>query len=102
MPPASWAPLSAPGNEVAARFGLLHAARYLVELYRETFKSDLSRITGGPSWTVPMPGRYVIDTDGVVAYAGVKPDYTRRPDPKRQLRVLSAMKNPLLTDRRQR
>jgi hypothetical protein len=101
MPPASWAPHSAPGDEVAARFGLLHAARYLIELYRETFKSDLSRITGGPSWTVPMPGRHVIGTDGVVAYAEVNPDYTRRPDPERLL-VLSAMKNPLLTDRRQR
>jgi hypothetical protein len=74
---------------------------YLIELYRETFKNDLSRINGDPSWTVPMPGRYVIGTDGVVAYAEVNPDYTRRPDPERLL-VLSAMNNPLLTDRRQR
>jgi len=49
-----------------------------------------------------MPTRYVIGTDGVVAYAEVNPDYTRRPDPERLLLVLSAMKNPLLTDRRQR
>lgn len=74
---------------------------YLIELYRETFKNDLSRINGDPSWTVPMPGRYVIGTDGVVAYAGVNLDYTHRPDPERLL-VLSAVKNPLLTDRRQR
>jgi peroxiredoxin len=92
----------APGN--GSRHALVYFTLpdYLTDLYRETFKSDLSRITGGASWTVPMPGRYVIDTDGVVAYADVKPDYTRRPDPKRQLRVLSAMKNSLLTDRRQR
>jgi peroxiredoxin len=45
-----------------------------------------------PSWTAPVPGRYVLDTDGVVAYAEVKPDDTRRPDPKRLLSVLSAMK----------
>jgi len=56
---------------------------YLIEHYRETFKNDLSRFNGDPSWTVPMPGRYVIGTDGVVAYADVNPDYTRRPDPKR-------------------
>ncbi len=49
-----------------------------------------------------MPGRYVIGTDGVVAYAEVNPDYTRRPDPEQLLLVLSAMNNPLLTDRRQR
>jgi hypothetical protein len=48
-----------------------------------------------------MPGRYVIGTDAVVAYAEANPDYTRRPDPERLL-VLSAMNSPLLTDRRQR
>lgn len=51
---------------------------------------------------MPMPGCYVLDTDGVVAYADVKPDYTRRPVPKLLLRVLSDMENSLLTDRRQR
>jgi hypothetical protein len=75
---------------------------YLIELYPETFKNDLSRINGDPSWTVPMPGRYVIGTDGVVACAEVNPDYTRRPNPERLLLVLSAMNNLLLTDRRQR
>jgi hypothetical protein len=40
---------------------------YLIELCPETFKNDLSRINGDPSWTVPMPGRYVIGADGVVA-----------------------------------
>ena len=48
-----------------------------------------------------MPGRYVIGTDGVVAYAEVNPDNSRRPDPERLL-MLSAMNKPLLTDRRQR
>ena len=82
-----------PRNEVAARFGLRGLPRNL--------KNDLSRINGDPSWTVPMPGRYVIGTDGVVAYAEANPDYIRRRDPQRLL-VLSAMNNPLLTDRRQR
>lgn len=48
------------GNEVAARFGLLYAARYLIELYRETFEFDLSPMNCAPSWTVPVPGRYVL------------------------------------------
>lgn len=75
---------------------------YLIELYRETSKDDLSRVNGDPSWTVPMPGRYVIGTDGVVAYAEVSPIYARRPEPEQLRLVLSARKNPLLTDRRQR
>ena len=28
-----------------------------------------------------MPARYVVNRDGVIRYAAVNPDYTRRPDP---------------------
>jgi peroxiredoxin len=88
--------LSDPGNEVAARFGLrFELPDYLVELYRNTFKNDLARINGEPSWTLPMPARYVIGTDGVVAYAEVNPDYTRPPDAEELLPVLGGMKSTL-------
>ena len=40
-----------------------------------------------------MPARYVIGTDGVIAYTEVNPDYTRRPDPQELLPVLSAMEH---------
>ena len=84
--------LSDPGNEVAARFGLrFQLPDYLVELYRDTFKNDLTRINGDPSWTLPMPARYVLGTDGVIAYAEVNPDYTQRPDPDELLPVLARM-----------
>jgi peroxiredoxin len=87
--------LSDPGNEVAARFGLrFEMPDYLIALYRGTFNNDLSRINGDSSWTLPMPARYVIGTDGVIAYAEVNPDYTHRPDPEELLPVLSALKEP--------
>jgi peroxiredoxin len=87
--------LSDPGNEVAARFGLRFTLPdYLIELYRDTFKNDLSRVNGDSSWTLPMPARYVIDASGLIAYAEVSPDYTQRPDPQELLPVLSALKNP--------
>lgn len=68
-------------NDVAARFGLRFALQdYLVELYK-SLKNDLPAFNGDPSWTLPMPARYVIAPDGIIAYAEVNPDYTRRPDP---------------------
>lgn len=86
--------LSDPGNEVAARFGLrFKLPDYLITLYRDTFKNDLPRTNGDSSWTLPMPARYVIGTDGAIAYAEVNPDYTRRPDPEELLPVLSALKS---------
>jgi peroxiredoxin len=91
----TFAILSDPGNEVAARFGLrFKLPDYLIALYRDTFKNDLSRINGDSNWTLPMPARYVIGTDGVIAYAEMNPDYTHRPDPKELLPVLSALKDP--------
>jgi len=81
--------LSDPRNAIAAQFGLrFKLPDYLIQIYREMF-SDLARVNGEPSWTLPMPARYVIGKDGVIAYAEVNPDYTRRPDPKEPLQVLA-------------
>ena len=66
---------------VAATFGLrFRLPDYLIELYK-SLKNDLPSFNADASWTLPMPARYVIGTDGVIAYAEVNPDYTRRPDP---------------------
>lgn len=72
--------LSDTHNDVAAAFGLRFALPdYLVELYK-SLKNDLPGFNGDPSWTLPMPARYVIGQDGTIVYAEVNPDYTRRPE----------------------
>ncbi len=76
---------------VANRFGLrFKLAHELVDVYKQ-FGNDLAQISGEPSWTLPMPARYVIDQDGVVAYAEVNPDYTKRPDPSDLFPVLDSL-----------
>lgn len=83
--------LSDPLGEVAHAFGLRFALPdYLVDLYK-SLKNDLLTFNADPSWTLPMPARYVIGTDGIVAYAEVNPDYTRRPDPSELLPVLDRL-----------
>jgi peroxiredoxin len=80
--------LSDPGNEIAAAFGLrFRMPDYLIDLYR-TLKNDLPRFNGDSSWTLPMPGRFVIGPAGAILYAEVNPDYTRRPEPEDLLPVL--------------
>ena len=80
--------LSDPHNEVAAAFGLRFTLQdYLVDLYK-ALKNDLPAFNGDPSWTLPMPGRYVIAQDGTILYAEVNPDYTRRPEPEDMLPAL--------------
>jgi peroxiredoxin len=80
--------LSDPGNETAAAFGLRFALPgYLVDLYK-SLKNDLPTFNGDTSWTLPMPGRFVIGQDGIIRYAEVNPDYTHRPEPSVMLPVL--------------
>ncbi|CCD90822.1 putative alkyl hydroperoxide reductase [Bradyrhizobium sp. ORS 375] len=75
-------------NDVAAAFGLRFALPdYLVDLYK-SLKNDLPAFNGDPSWTLPMPARYVIGQDGRILYAEVNPDYTRRPEPEDMLPAL--------------
>ncbi|MFM0643649.1 peroxiredoxin-like family protein [Paraburkholderia bryophila] len=84
----SFAILSDAHNDVAAAFGLRFALPdYLVELYK-MLKNDLPAVNGDPSWTLPMPARYVVGQDGTILYSEVNPDYTRRPEPADMLSAL--------------
>jgi len=85
--------LSDPHNDTAAKFGLRFALPdYLVELYTN-LKNDLPGFNGDDSWTLPMPGRFVIAQDGTILYAEVNPDYTRRPEPEDMLPALRKAAN---------
>ena len=53
--------------------------------------ADLVAFNGEDSWTFPMPARYVIGPDGVIAYAEINPDYTRRPEPSDVFAVLDQL-----------
>jgi peroxiredoxin len=79
-------------SEVANAFGIRFALPpYLADLYKG-FGNDLAVVNDDPAWVLPMPARYVIGTDGVIAYAEVNPDYTQRPDPSELLRVLDRLR----------
>jgi peroxiredoxin len=78
-------------GKVADQFGLRwRLSDTMVDLYKDRVGIDLSQINGEASWTLPMPARYMIGQDGVVAYADVNPDYTKRPDPSDLFPVLDS------------
>ena len=80
--------LSDTNNDVAGAFGLKFALPdYLIELYK-SLKNELPAFNGDPSWTLPMPGRFVIASDHTIVYAEVNPDYTLRPEPESMLPAL--------------
>jgi peroxiredoxin len=84
--------LSDHGGEIAAAFGLRWRVEEELKAVMTAFKVDLAVFNSEPSWTLPMPARYVIAPDGVIAYSEVNPDYTRRPDPSELLPILQRLR----------
>ena len=84
--------LSDVGNKVARKFGLVfELPDYLRRLYLE-LGTDLKRYNGDDSWTLPMPGTFVIDENSIIRHAEADPDYTIRPDPEHILEVLKRIR----------
>ena len=78
-------------GELAAKFGIRWTLQDYVVEFHKMFGVELPKIHGDGEWNLPMPARYVIATDGTVAYAEVSPDYTRRPEPSDLFPVLDKL-----------
>jgi peroxiredoxin len=84
--------LSDVGNKVARQFGLVFALpEDLRRIYVE-LGADLEEYNGDDSWTLPMPGSFVIGENSIIRSAEADPDYTVRPDPEHILEVLKSMR----------
>jgi len=78
-------------NQLASQFGLaFKLPDDLAGLYRQ-FGIDLVRYNGNDLWSLPMPGRFILDQNGKVVSAEVNPDYTHRPEPSEIVEVLKKM-----------
>lgn len=79
-------------NQYAERLGLRFILPdYLQEIY-QTLQIDLPRVNGEPSWSLPMPARFVVNRAGMITAADINPDYTKRPEPEKTLEDLKKIK----------
>lgn len=81
------------GGRLAARFGIRWNVPDDLKAVHKQVGADLETFNGEDSWTLPMPARYVIGRDGVIACSEVNPDYTRRPDPSDIVAVLDSLRS---------
>lgn len=87
--------LSDVGNQVARRYGLVFSlAEPLRELYTEKFSAHLPDYNADKSYDLPMPGTFVVASDGIIRYAFVDPDYTQRLEPAEILKSLREIVGP--------
>lgn len=85
----SFASLVDAGGEVAHAFGLRWKASDELRAVEEACGMDLAAFNGDPSWTLTMPARYVVAPGGMIEYADISVDYTRRGDPSELIPVLA-------------
>jgi peroxiredoxin len=75
---------------VALAFGLVFR---LNDEVRESYLStglDLTRLYGNPSWFLPVPATFVVDTGGTIRFAYVDPDFRVRADPGDVVKAVEA------------
>ena len=77
-----------PGNKVASEYGLVWTLPEDMRRVYLQFGLDLPRYNGDDSWTLSMPGRFVVDGRGTIRSAEVHPDYTTRLEPTETVEVL--------------
>ncbi|MFZ0538388.1 MAG: redoxin domain-containing protein [Candidatus Sulfotelmatobacter sp.] len=77
--------------KTAEQFGLVFTLPdYLRDLYK-SFGSTLDRFHDESEYCLPMPARYIVDSNGLIRAADVNADYTIRPEPDETLRQLRTL-----------
>jgi peroxiredoxin len=84
--------LSDKNCELADKFGIRWLPSQALQGVYRNFGTDVGKFNGDGSWAIPMPARYVIAPDGIVAYAKVNANYTHRPEPGDVCPVLEKLK----------
>ena len=79
------------GNDYANQLGLRFTVPVPVQEVYSEFGIDLPGHNGDSSWSLPMPGRFVIAQGGIIRAVDVHPDYTRRPEAEKTIEDLKAL-----------
>lgn len=80
--------LSDSGSKLAAEFGLVFRLPDSLRPYYDRIGISLELYNGDDSWQLPIPATYVVGPDGIIRFAHLDPDYTRRLEPAELLEVL--------------
>lgn len=83
--------LSDQGNQAASRFGLVFSLPDDLREVYAGFGIDLEKFNGDDSWTLPMPARFVVDSEGIIRHVDADPDYTVRPEPADLIGLIKAL-----------
>jgi peroxiredoxin len=79
-------------GRIANAFGLRWKVSAEFWAVQEECGADRTAFNDEAAWTLTMPARYIVGSDGTVAYADISVDYTQRGDPSELLPVLDRLR----------
>jgi len=80
------------GGNVAEQFGLTFEMDDAAKNVLKGSGIDLEKRNAGGKWILPVPGTFVIDRFGHIAYAHVDADYRNRPEPQEIVTVCRSLR----------
>ena len=83
--------LSDEGGDVIGAYGLKYDVEGHSRELLEAIGNDLAKFNGEGGWILPAPAVFVLDRDGIVRFARVDGDYTRRVEPEEALAALDSL-----------
>jgi peroxiredoxin len=83
--------LGDPAAEAAKAFGILFTVDEATQKKYKGYGIDVAANNSNGQWTLPHPGTFVIDTKGVIRWAWVNEDYTKRADPQAVIDAVKAI-----------
>lgn len=79
------------GSKILEQLGVVFELESaMVEVYKG-FGIDLDRFNNEDRWRLPLPGRIIIDTNGVVQNVELSTDHAERPEPSAAVEFLKTM-----------
>jgi peroxiredoxin len=80
------------GGKMAERFGLTFEMDDAAKGVLTGSGIDLEKRNADGRWTLPVPGTFVLDRFGRIAYAHVDADYRNRPEPQEIVAICQALR----------
>jgi peroxiredoxin len=80
------------GGKVAEQFGLTFEMDDTAKNVLKSSGLDLEKRNADGKWTLPVPGTFVIDRSGHIAYAHVDADYRNPPEPREIIAMCQSLR----------
>ena len=80
------------GGRVAEQFGLTFEMNDAAKSVLKSSGFDIDKRNADGRWTLPVPGTFVIDRSGHIAYAHVDADYRNRPEPQEIVAICRSLR----------